>query len=116
MRPLALRSTPMSTTIERSRLLTHAKSIVESAKSAGRDLNDAEAHEVEADISKIKSLDAKPKGIDYLSQIKAISKVGDGEVNDGGLGGGSFFTPEAKDGIVGAIKSRTAFRTELSTK
>ena len=104
----------MSTTIERSRLLTHARTILDTAKNAGRDLNDAEAAEVEANITKIKALDAKPKGDSIVQRVLALGTSNDydadGRPRDG------FFTAEAKDGIVGAIKSRTAFRTELSTK
>ena len=51
-----------TSTIERTRLLTHAKSILDVAKSAGRDINDGEAAAIDSDITAIKTLDARDQG------------------------------------------------------
>ena len=102
--------------IERSRLLSHARHIVETAKANGdRDLTTHEAAQVEADIANVKALDAGTKSPSLVERVMALGSSDDFDC-EGNPRGAGLFSGEAKTGIVSAIKSRQAFRTELPAK
>lgn len=103
----------MDLSAERTRVLSHARSIVDGAKSAGRDnLTDTEQDQVEDDLAQVRTLDQQIKGRAVIDSVKAL---GTG-VSWGDEHHASVFTPEAKTGIAHAVRTRTAYRTEVSTK
>jgi hypothetical protein len=105
----------MSTaTIERPRLLAHANHILDTAKAAGRDLTDSEAAEVDRDIAAIKALDTATKAPSLVQRVMALGSSDDYDSEGNPRGG--LFDEATKTGIVGAIKSRQAFRSELPAK
>jgi hypothetical protein len=104
----------MSTT-ERTNLLAHARSVVEKAKAENRDLTPGEAASVQADLDRVDELDVK-RGSDLVRKVLAMPLGPNGERPDPDNPTGSIFTPEAKAGFGTAIRTRTAYRTELDRK
>lgn len=98
--------------------LKQARTIVDRAISEKRELSAAEDAEVaglSADVEAYDaSLKAKPKGLlDRFPKVAGPGLYAD-PWDDGG--GATLFTAEAKDGLVRAVKTRTAFRTEVDAK
>lgn len=109
----------MSThTFERAALINTTRTILDTAKAAGRDLNDNEAAEAEANISAIRALDTKMNaGPSIVDRVMALGKVGDNETNSGaGRGGGNLFSPEVKSAVASAISHRQSYRATLDAK
>src|SRR6188768_4437503 len=104
-------SVDMTNTLERTNLLAHARSIVDGAKNADRDLTSTEVEQVEADIAKIKALDAGSKSGDLVRRV--MSLVGPARDPEQGS---QLFSEDAKQGLVRAAKTRTAYRTEVDAK
>lgn len=104
----------MTTTLERQSLLRHARSIIDTAKAADRDLSDAEHQLVEADLSNVEQMDAQAK-----ARNRRVFDLGLGPTDPNTHAGAdvaTLFTDEQKSGLVGAVKSRGMFRTELAVK
>jgi HK97 family phage major capsid protein len=100
-------------TAERERTLSHAKTILNSAKAADRDLTDTEQKQIEDDLDKVKTLDKQIKGRVLADSVKNLWN-GDLHHDDGERP--SVFTPEAKDGITNALRTGTSYRTEVPAK
>lgn len=114
---------PSSLAAERSTVLKNAHAIVDAAKAAGRELSAAEQVEVEAAIAKIGALDRQAKSAPpqtktrpLFSRYPTASAGPVGVEFDPDTASGGVFTPEAKAGIVHAVKTRTAYRTEVDAK
>jgi HK97 family phage major capsid protein len=104
----------MTTTIERTNTLARARAIVERAKSEDRDLTAAESEAVESAIARVKQLDSgHTKSPSLFDRVMGLATSED-FTEDGTRRG--FFTPEAKAGVVHAVKTRTAYRTDVDTK
>ena len=104
----------MSThTTERTTTLAAARTIVDRAKAADRELTPAEQAEVEQHIAHVKNLDRKVASGQLVDRVMALGGVGrepDPEAS------GDLFSEDAKAGIVHATKTRTAYRTEVDAK
>jgi hypothetical protein len=96
----------MSMYAQRAAAYQAAQTIISSAKAAGRDLADQEQADVWAKIAKADISRA---------QFAELGKLGDDEPAPTGLHG-QVFSPDAERGILTAVKSRTAYRMELSRK
>lgn len=97
---------------ERSNTIAHAQKIIDRAKTENRDLTTAEQSSVEADFDRIHELDKQIKG---RTLADSVMKLGTSEwpnpEHETGL-----FSEEAKAGLLTAVKTRTAYRTEIDRK
>jgi hypothetical protein len=100
---------------ERKTTLANCKSIVARAKDEGRELTDAETAAVEAGMARIKANEPEEKAL-ARAAVDAAMKLGTADQDPEVAGSTGFFTPEAKEGVLRAIKSRTSFRAELPAK
>jgi HK97 family phage major capsid protein len=99
---------------DRKKTLGHARQIVDSAKAANRDLTAAESATVEADLARVKELDRQIAG---RNMVKSVMSLDGGHWDDDNPeGNGDLFSASAKAGIVQAVKTRTAFRTDVDVK
>ncbi len=104
----------MSThTTERTTTLAAARTIVDRAKAADRELTPAEQAEVEQHIAHVKNLDRKVASGQLVDRVMALGGVGRGPDPEAS---GDLFSEDAKAGIVHATKTRTAYRTEVDAK
>ena len=102
----------MDLTAERTRVLTHAKQIVAKAKADSRDLTDHEQDELETDMGRIKVLDRQLEGRKMADAVKALDSSG----GDDDRPRASVFNDDDRTRIAYAVKSRTAYRTDLNVK
>ncbi len=101
----------MDLVAERERTLKHARSVLDTAKAAGRaDLTDTEEHQVRGDLDKIKTLDRQIAGRKMADAVKALG----GDDDDGP--GSSVFNEDDRHRIAYAVKTRTASRTMVDAK
>lgn len=102
-------------TEERSTLLSASRTLVEGAKSAGRELTDAEQRDVKAAFDRIKEIDADLEkfqaSADLLARIGAIRPGALDDENAGHL----FSEADAK-GFLEAARSKTSFGTTVRYK
>src|SRR4051794_39828336 len=109
----ASRGAPMQTDLraERAKTLDHAKGVLANAKNANRDLTDDEQDQLKSDMARVEELDRGLKGRAMADKVKALW-TGDGY----GDGSDAVFSDEAKAGIAYAVKTRTAYRTNVDAK
>ncbi len=100
--------------VDRHNALRHAKSIVNAATAAGRDLTPSEQASVDADVERVNEIDRKRKtGNDFIRQLGTYTGVRPDEDDEGRSG---IFSEDAKAGIVHAVKSKTLYRTNVDVK
>ena len=98
-------------TRERQQLLGKAKTIVEAARSAGRELSAAEEATVQAASAKIETeLDPELKA-QKSAAVKAVMGLADASYNPEMPDGP--FDARATEGFLTAIKSKTSYRVEV---
>jgi hypothetical protein len=97
--------------IERTNLLAHARSIVEKAKAQDRDLTPTEATNIWADLDRVDELKAR-EGSALHKRVMALGP----DVDQFDPDRPGMFDEQAKAGLTAAIKSRSTFRTEVDTK
>lgn len=93
---------------DRTTVLTNAKSLLAAAKSGNRELTDAEQATMTGYMARVGELDKQIKGRALVNSVMSLGSSEDHLVDRGGL-----FTDAAKAGIIQAVKTRTAYRTEL---
>jgi HK97 family phage major capsid protein len=104
-------------TEQRRTIIKTCESIVGAAKAAGRELTGSEQDAVNAGMAKIdNTIDPELKTLGKAMVDAVLKSGGTPDWTDPEGSGGSFFTPEAKNGIIAAIKTRTAYRAELPAK
>lgn len=99
--------------IERTTLLNHARSIIDTAKAQNRDLTPTEATSIQADLDRVDELKVKA-GSDLARRVLALP--GGIRPTEDDTSGGGIFDEQAKAGLVSAIKSRSTFRAVVDAK
>lgn len=102
-------------TLERTNTLAHARQIVDNAKAANRELTPTEQADVEADVERVHKLDQQIKCRNLRQSVMRLGP-GDGGYDDDPEGNHTLFSESAKAGIVQAVKTRTAYRTDVDVK
>jgi HK97 family phage major capsid protein len=100
---------------ERSTVLANCKNLLARVKAAGRDLDQAEVAACESGHSRIAAIDTElaAQGKPMVAAVMSLTSSDDFD-HEGRPR--SIFSDEAKAGIMHAVKSRTAFRTDLHMK
>ena len=96
---------------ERTTHLAAARLTVNHAKSLGRELTPTEQASTQEHLDAVDVLDTQIKGRKLVTSVTSLGSADYDDDTENGVGG--IFTPEAKAGIATAIKTRTAYRTEL---
>jgi HK97 family phage major capsid protein len=105
----------MSTrTLERKNNLAAARAVVDTAMAESRPLTPAEAAQVQAQIERVKELDAQAKSSELARRVLAMGA--NQPVDDDGAPITGPFSAEAKAGIIHAAKTRTNYRTQVDAK
>jgi hypothetical protein len=98
----------------RDRALKSARHILDNAAAQGRDVTPAEEAEVSQALADVKKYDVQLKAQTLSRQV--FGHDGGWQEEDHGGTGNQVFTSEAKQGIAHAVKTRTAYRTEVDSK
>jgi HK97 family phage major capsid protein len=109
----------MSTNLEtqRATALKSARSILNSAAVADRDLTADEQAQISRCVADVKALDAAQiKGRAQVQSVLGLWEPGDSAEEDHSGSGSKLFSPEDRAGLVGAAKSRTTFRGSVNQK
>ena len=101
---------------ERDTILKKCRAIVDGARAEGRDLTKSEQESIEAGTAKIKAGDPERQA---LGKALVDSVIGLGSAEDDPFDDaspGNLFGETARKDLVMAVKTRSAFRTEVDTK
>jgi HK97 family phage major capsid protein len=98
---------------ERASNIAAAEATANNAKAAGRVLTTAERQQIDEALARVDTLD---KQIEGKALVDRVMSLGSAEEDHFAENGGGPFDTEAKAGLIRAVKSRTAFRCEVSRK
>jgi hypothetical protein len=98
---------------ERASHLAAARLTIDTCKSQNRDLTPTEQTVTQSHLDAVTELDKMIKG---RALVQSIKSLGTSETDTERAGTGGIFTPQAKSGILAAVKTRTAYRTEIDSK
>lgn len=98
---------------ERTTHLSAARLTIDNAKSLRRDLTTTEQNSTQAHLDAVEKLDEQIKG---RKLVTSVTSLGPADYSDDDNGTAGIFTPEAKTGILHAVKTRTSYRTEVASK
>lgn len=96
---------------QRAAAITEAKTIVVGAKAADRELTSTEHTVVSASMAQVAQLDGQIKGRALVDSVISLGSVEDFDPERQ-----SIFSETAAKDLLSAVKTRSAYRTEVSTK
>jgi HK97 family phage major capsid protein len=97
---------------ERANHLTTAEGIATRAKAAGRTLTSTESAQIDGALARVDKLNEQIKGAELVQRVMSLGSADDDPDDEGG----GLFHGQAKAGLIHAVKTRTAYRTEVSRK